>query len=96
MTVRKINDKNADMDRHAALPPKHEAGGHSKREDLCQPDSERVVKTTPGALSSGQLEMAGPSSSGRLVATEDASITGETKVHLQSITHGEKYIRTFA
>ena len=34
MTVRKPNSNNADMDRHAALPSNHEAGGHCKREEL--------------------------------------------------------------
>ena len=52
---------------------------------LCQHG--RVNQTTPRASSSRQLEAAGPSSSGRLVATEDLS--NEKKVHLHPNTDGE-------
>ena len=51
--------------------------------------------TTTGPSSFGQLEVAGKSSSRRLVAAEDPSSTGERKVHLHSNTNGEKYIRKF-
>ena len=68
------------MDYHAVPPPEYQAGGDSKRENLGQQYSERVTWTTPRASSSGQLEAAGASSSGRLVATEDPS--SEKKVHL--------------
>ena len=47
MIAKKINDENADMDYHAVPPPEYQAGGDSKREDLCQQDFERVNKTTP-------------------------------------------------
>ena len=80
MIAREIDDENADMDYHAVPPPEYQAGGDSKRENLCQQFSERVTWTKPGASSSGQLEAAGASSSGRLVATEDPS--SEKKVHL--------------
>ena len=82
-----INDKSADIDCHAVHPPEYWAGGDSKREDLC------YTVTTNGASSFGHLEAAGASSSGRRVATEDPSNTSERKVHLQSHTDGEKYIR---
>ena len=51
--------------------PEHQAGSDSKREDLCQHDSEKVTKTTTRASSSGHLETPGASSSGRPGATED-------------------------
>ena len=70
--ARKVSDKNADMDHHAALPPTCQAGGDSRRGNLCQ--HERVNKTTPGPSSAGQLEAAGPSSSRRLVAAEDLGL----------------------
>ena len=35
----KISDKNVHMDYLAAPPPKHQARGDTKRENLCQPDS---------------------------------------------------------
>ena len=57
--ARKMSDKNADMDYHAVLPPEYQAGGDSKRENLCRQDSGRVNKTTLG-----------PSSSGRPITTE--------------------------
>ena len=44
------------MDYHAVPPPENRAGGDSKREDLCQQDSERVTRMTPGASRSGQLD----------------------------------------
>ena len=57
---------------HDAVPPaEYQAGGDSRRENLCQ--HERVNQTTRRASSSTQLEAAGPSSSGRLVAAEDPS-----------------------
>ena len=59
------------MDCHAAPPPEYLAGGDSKRENLCQQDSERVTKTTPGACSGRQVPTEGPSS--------------EKKVHLHQI-----------
>ena len=93
LLARKISDKNADMNHDAVPPPECQAGGDTRRDNLCQQDSARVNKTTPRASSSGQLEAAGPSSSGRLVAAEDPSI--EKKVHLHPKTHGEKYIRKF-
>ena len=68
-------------------------GGDSRRENLCQQDSARANKTTPRTSSSGQLEAAGASSSGRLVATEDLS--NEMNVHLHPNTDGENYIRKF-
>ena len=83
LIARKISDKNGDMDCHAVPPPEYRAGGDSKREDLCQHDSERVNKTTPGAPNSG-----------RQVAAEDPSNTCERKVDLQPHTEGEKYIKT--
>ena len=60
-SARKISDKNADMDCHTAHPPEHQAGGDSKREELCQHDSERQ----DDASSSGQLETRGSPSSKR-------------------------------
>ena len=89
----KISDENADMDYHAVLPPEYQAGSDYKRENLCKQDSKRVTMTTTGASSSEQLGAAGVSSSGRSVAAEDPSNTGERKVHLQSNTDGEKYIK---
>ena len=35
------------MDYHAVPPPTYQAGGASKREDLCQQDSETVIKVAP-------------------------------------------------
>ena len=93
MIARIINDKNGDMDCHAVPPPQCRAGGDSKREDLCQHDSERVNTTASGATSSGQLEAAGVSSSGRLVAAEDPA--SEQKVHLDPNTDGDQNIRKF-
>ena len=51
------------MDFHAVPPPEYQAGCDSMRENLCQRDSERVNRTTPGASSSGQLDTPGASSS---------------------------------
>ena len=34
-----ISEKNANVGCHAVLPPEYQAGGDSKREDLCWPDS---------------------------------------------------------
>ena len=48
LTATKIRDKNADMDYHAVPPPEYQVGGDSQREDLCQQDSERANKKTPG------------------------------------------------
>ena len=93
MMARKINDKNADMDYHAVPPPEIRGAGFSKCQDLCQQDSERVSRMTPGTSSSGQLEAAGASSSRRPVATEDPS-SGRT-VHLHPNTDGNTYIRKF-
>ena len=56
-----------------------QAGGDSRRENLCQQDSERVNKTTPGA------------SLGRPIVTEGPSC--RKKVHLHPNTEREKYIR---
>ena len=95
LIARKITDKCADMDNHAVPPPEYQVGGDSNRENLRQQDSERVTRTTTGSSSSGQLEAAGASSSARLVATEDPSNTGERKLHLQTTTDGEKYIKKF-
>ena len=39
--ARTHSDKNADMDSHAVLPPEHGAGSDSKRENLCQQDSDK-------------------------------------------------------
>ena len=69
---KKNSDKNAS---------EYQAGGDSKRENLCQHDSERVNKTTPG------IKL------GQLVATEDPS--SEQKIHLNPNPDGEKYIRKF-
>ena len=38
MIARRLNDKNADTDNRAVLPPDYKAGGDSKREELCQQD----------------------------------------------------------
>ena len=81
------------MDYHAVPPPEFRGAGFSKRQDLCQQDSERVSRTTPGTSSSGQLEAAGASSSRRPVAAEGPS--SEPKVHLHPNTDAEKYIRKF-
>ena len=70
LIAREISDKNADMDYHAVPPPEYQAGGDSKRDNLCRKYCESVSKTTPGASNSEQLEAAGGSSSGRQVATE--------------------------
>ena len=86
-------EKNADMDYRAVPPPEYQAGGDSKREDLCQQDSDRVIRTTPGASSSGQLEAAGVSSSRRPVATEEPST--KKNVHLHPDTEWRKYIKKF-
>ena len=67
MIAKKINDKNADMDYHAVPTPKYRAGGDSRRENLCEQDSERVYITTPGASSSRKLDT--PSTSIQLGAT---------------------------
>ena len=40
--ARKLNDKNADMYYHAVLPPCYKAGADSKREELCQQDTETI------------------------------------------------------
>ena len=72
LIARKISDKNAS---------EYQAGGDSKRENLCQHDSERVNKTTP-SIKLGQM-----------VATEDPS--SEQKIHLHPNLDGEKYIRKF-
>ena len=93
LITRPTRDNNVDMDDHAVLPPPYQAGSDSKREDLCQPDFDRIWKMTPGPSSSGQLETTGASSSGRPVATEDVS-SGK-KVHFHSNTHGEQYIKKF-
>ena len=82
LLARKISDKNADMDHHAVPPPEYQAGGDSRRENLCQQDSARVNKTTPRASSSGQLD-----------ATEDPAV--ENKVHLHPNTAGDKYSKKF-
>ena len=90
----KIGDKSADVDHHAVPPPEYQAGGDSKREDLCQQGSGRVTRATPAGSSSGQVEAAGVPSSGGPVATEKDS-SSEKKVHLHPNTDGEKYIRKF-
>ena len=82
LSARKFSDKNADMDYPAILLPQYQAGRDSKRENLCQQDSERANKTTPGT-----------SSSGRPVAREDPS--SEKKVHIHPNTDGETYIGKF-
>ena len=82
LLARKISDKNADMDHHAVRPPEYQAGGDSRRENLCQQDSARVNKTTPRASSSGQLD-----------ATEDPAV--ENIVHLHPNTAGDKYSKKF-
>ena len=79
------------MDFHAVTPPEYQAGVDSKPEHLCQQDSEKVNKTTPGASLSRQLKTPGASNSGRPVATEDMS-SGK-KVYLRPNTDGEKYIK---
>ena len=63
------------MDCRAVLPPKHQAGRDSRRENLCQRDSKRVNKTTPGASSSGQLETPRASSSGDLLQQKIRQVT---------------------
>ena len=47
--IAKMN--NADMDQ-AILPQEYQTGSDSKRENLCQQDSERITKTTPRASNS--------------------------------------------
>ena len=45
MIARKMFDKNATWTiYHAVPPPEYQAGGVSKRENLCQQDSERVTR----------------------------------------------------
>ena len=51
--ARTISEKNADVDHHAVPQPKHQAGGDSMREHVCQEDSGRVDSPTPVAASSG-------------------------------------------
>ena len=59
----KIDDKNADMDYHAVLPPDNKAGGDSKREELCQQDLQTITISATGASSSSeQTEATGASS----------------------------------
>ena len=79
-----MNEKNADMDYHALLPPDYKAGGESKREELCQPDPQNITITATGVASS----------SGRREATRDPLNACEGKVYLQTNT-GEQYIRKF-
>ena len=74
------------MDCHAVPPPDY-------RELEATPSVKTCVSKIPS--SSGQLEAAGASGSGRPVAAEDPSNTSEGKVHLQSNTDGEKYIQKF-
>ena len=62
MLVRTLIDKHADIDYHAVPPPEYQAGGDSKRDNLCQQDSQRITRTRSGT-----------SSSRRPVATEDPS-----------------------
>ena len=66
----KISEKNANVVCHAVLPPEYQAGGDSKREDLCWPDSERSNEHDARSI---KLPASGGSSSGRPVATEDPS-----------------------
>ena len=73
MIARRINDKNADMDYYAVPPPEYQVAGDSKRENLCQPDSERFTMTTTGASSCSRYP----------------SETSEGKVHLQANAEGE-------
>ena len=40
----KNSDSNADMDCYAVPPPEYQAGGDSKRENLCQQDSEESTR----------------------------------------------------
>ena len=86
----KISEKNANVVCHAVLPPEYQAGGDSKREDLCWPDSERSNEHNARSI---KLPASGGSSSGRPVATEDPS--REKKVRLHSNTAGEQYIKKF-
>ena len=79
------------QDHHAVLPPEYQAGGDSKREDLCQPDSERANEYDARRIKI-RVNRAGGSSSGRPVATQDSR---EKKVHLHPNTDGENYIREF-
>ena len=44
MIARKFRCKNAHVDCHAVSPPEYQAGGDSKREDVCQQVSERVTR----------------------------------------------------
>ena len=78
MITRKLNDKNADVDYHAAHPPGYKAGGDSKREELCQEDPEQLTITATGA-----------SSSGRPKVVRDPFNGGEGKVYFQANTDGE-------
>ena len=49
MVARKIDRKSADMNYHAVPPPDYNAGGHSKREELCQQDPHTFTMSVTGA-----------------------------------------------
>ena len=49
MIARKLNDKDADMDYLAVLPPDYNAGGDSNREELCQQAPWQFTLTATGA-----------------------------------------------
>ena len=86
---------NADIDYHAVPPPENQAGGDSKREDLCHQDSRIVTMMTTGSSSSGQLEAAGASSSLGDWLLLKISQTGERTVHLEPNIDGKKYMLGF-
>ena len=69
MIARRLKDKNAHMDCHAAPPPDYKAGGDSKREELRQKDPKQFTRTASGASSS----------SGRLEAMSEPLNVGEGK-----------------
>ena len=92
---RKLNNNPADMDCHA-VPPQDNAGGNSKREELCQQKPEQLTITATGASSSsGRPEAPGTSSSGRLAAMSNPLRSGGGKVYPQANTGGERYSRKF-
>ena len=84
------------MDHHAVLPSDFQAGGDSKREELCQQDPQPLTITAAGASSSlVRVEAAGASSSGRSGAVKGPPNTGEGNVHPQTNTDLEQHRKRF-
>ena len=77
MIARRFNDKNADMDFYAVSPPDYEAGGDSKREELCQQDPHTFTITATGASSR----------SGRATGSHDRSVKRWCEESLSSDEH---------